>query len=105
MALRPTRLWGSENVCLRGGLGSMHLTTKGAAIVATISLAVAAAGVTLAPTIASATRAGAPDSITNCTDGGPCITGNNSGTGPGVKGASAAGLGVLGQTTFNSTGK
>jgi hypothetical protein len=41
--------------------------------------------------------------VTNCTSTGACVTGTNTGSGPGVAGTSSLGSGVTGATKLNST--
>ena len=81
----------------------MLFTTRAAAIVAVAGIAIAGAGVALAPTIAAAARASGIIPDTNCNSSSPCISGVNAGNGAGAKGQSTSGNGVVGQTNFAST--
>lgn len=67
-----------------------------------MTVACTAAGMFLVS--AASSRAGADAGpFTSCSSPSPCVTDSNTGTGPGLKSASAQGPGLIGRTTFNST--
>lgn len=68
-----------------------------AAIVFGLAAAAGAAG--LLPGVASATAGVGPDANFPCNSPNPCVTGTNSGAGPGIKGSGKTGAGVLGTST------
>lgn len=75
-------------------------------VIAGLFVAAIGAGTALhLPALAAAGFARAVTPFTTCSGGAACIVGINNGSGPGVKGTSTSGDGMLGQTTFKSTGQ
>jgi hypothetical protein len=70
-----------------------------------ISWILIAFAVTFVPALASDARRSVHElNIENCNSSNPCISGNNSGSGPGIAGTSKSGNGLEGTTSFSGSG-